>query len=190
MTDIPIIFSAPMVRALLDGRKTMTRRIARVVRKSPPGQIGGSDTYISRTAWCSVYPGDRLWVRESFRPVHSGDPSRGATYRADVNLDQTKWKPSIHMPRWASRLTLIVSAAKIERLQAISEADAIAEGVEPIFDHGTGNSSTHVIAFEHLWCSLHGSNAWLANPEVVALSFSVIKANIDANEPAFAGEAA
>lgn len=207
--DIPIIYSAPMVRALLADRKFMTRRLA---WKSTPCFIGDNpvppghkliSTNFGSTPipmsyppspWQKVKPGDRLWVRESFRPIHSAEPRRGANYMADAGRDDTKWKPAIHMPRWASRLTLIVTATKKERLQDISEADAIAEGIKrldrsafigggPLFglDEGEGHDTARG-AFNHLWRSLHGDGSWAENPEVVALSFRVIKANIDAPE--------
>lgn len=212
--DIPIIFSRPMVRALLEGRKTQTRRIVKLptkgeyVRPDMGGwaatTVGGGNSFIVRrdgtreparecvaiwnqtTGTCiamNYQPGDRLWVRENWRPIHSGDPSRGAVYMADVGRDDTKWRPSIHLPRWASRLTLIVTGVQVERLQEISEADAIAEGADPIVDHGTGSAPyLHRIGFEQLWCRIHGQGAWIANPFVVAVTFRVIKANVDAPE--------
>ena len=201
--DYPIIFSPPMVRALLDGRKTMTRRI-------PTAQ------------WRKVAPGDRLWVRENWQdycplwdgawcghgttedivtehlPVYRADPSdrhlRGPEGKQGVPL---KWRPSIHMPRWASRLTLAVTATKIERLQDIGWKDAIAEGIErgdPMPEvpnsHGTiwHNGMTDPLndwtrdptqAFRDLWTAIHGDDAWAANPEVIALTFTVHKGNID-----------
>lgn len=173
--DIPIIFSAPMVLALLAGRKTMTRRI-------PTPQ------------WRKVVPGDRLWVRENFAKVPTSayrrsegvqqtvspeDPDFAAIYAAGWDRSIPKWKPCIHMPRWASRLTLAVTATKIEPLQDISEEDAKAEGVEPIIDHGVGNRHLHRIAFEQLWERLHGAGSWLHPVEVVALTFAVHKINID-----------
>ncbi|WP_188260679.1 hypothetical protein [Azospirillum tabaci] len=128
MRDVPIIFSAPMVRALLDGRKTQTRRLA----TSPLAK---------------VQPGDRLWVRENFATSDAyGDPAiLGVEYAADGSTlayangelhykehgcaqYPGPWKPSIHMPRWASRLTLVVESMKVQRLQDISEEDARAEG--------------------------------------------------------------
>src|SRR5579872_7240504 len=119
MTDRPIIFSAPMVRALRGGRKTMTRRLA----TSPLAKARA---------------GDRLWVRESFtlydreEPIEGGKffrrvptPMYAADYEGFNKPDRDwSWSPSIHMPRWASRLTLIVTAVKVERLQEISEEDA------------------------------------------------------------------
>src|SRR5580692_1161056 len=111
MTDRPIIFSSAMVRALLDGRKTMTRRLA----TSPLRKTG---------------MGDRLWVRESVW-LNQGDVGAGRVrYRATEPDFKGYWTPSIHMPRWASRITLEVTGSRIERLQAITERDAQAEGAE------------------------------------------------------------
>ena len=194
MADRPIIFSGPMVRALLAGRKTMTRRLA-----------------TSPLARCK--PGDRLWVRETFS--YDGlDCDRGGIlppwYWADGNPeggDWTKPRPSIHMPRWASRLTLIVTANRIERLNDISPADAMAEGAKrfddiPISkyqsqyptnadrwsmeepgDTGECLSSART-AFGAYWIKLHSGDSWDANPEVVALTFRVERRNIDKLEAA------
>lgn len=204
MSDYPIIFSAPMVRALLDGRKTQTRRLAwRYVPTFP----GSEDLEQRPTLWQKVKPGDRLWVRENIRLVSIGPEDwRGIVYRADnsdvrLMLAKTDAKlsplhdtPSIHMPRWASRITLTVTDTRRQRLHEISEEDARAEGIE--WRHGmfgTWNSDGSLRcggslgareAFRCLWINLHGNGTWDANPEVVALSFSVAKINIDAQEAA------
>lgn len=223
--DIPIIFSAPMVRALLDGWKTMTRRIAwrsetdkrkmsfvcdgerpnPLARKAKGfGVQMGGEYWLRPTPWVGVRPGDRLWVREAWS--HDGpdletvksrlldaipQETYGPYYRAtEVAPDTLKWITPLHMPRWASRLTLIVTATKIERLQEISREDAIAEGLKlvskeieeffrwpPPFDAGMW--LTTPAAFAWLWRQLHGPDSWDANPEVVAFAFEVHKANID-----------
>jgi hypothetical protein len=223
MTDRPIIFSGPMVRALLDGRKTQTRRILKPpagcrienLAETDPHMFSGrtddpkswGDSFADDGGPLSLIdfaelryrPGDRLWVRENFKPVHGGDPSRGARYRTDASTDQTIWKPSIHMPRWASRLTLIVTGVKVERVQSISNKDAQAEGIveddgsEPDIWYVPGSGGTDLgrkmnplmadkpsKVFASLWCALHGDDAWKANPWVVALTFTVHKHNIDA----------
>lgn len=186
MTDYPIIFSAPMVRALLDGRKTMTRRLARRRDKSGLERA---------TPWVTVIPGDLLWVRESCWTFESQDVrhSNQVQYMADdgARFDTPssghwicKTRPSIHMPRWASRLTLIVTATKVEPLQNISEEDAKAEGAE-LVDEVTGRISlddrrgSYRLGFEAIWRQIHGAESWDANPEVVALTFRVIRENID-----------
>ena len=172
MTDRPIMFSPVMTRALLDSRKTQTRRLA-----------------TSPLARC--VPGDRLWVREMWADMAAltdGDFQRQAIYRADpcecygnedeyvdVTASDMRWRPSIHMPRWASRLTLHVEAVRVERLQDITEVDAIAEGMD---------CSPARLLFQLVWESLHGANTWIANPHVVVLTFRVERANIDAVAPA------
>lgn len=134
-----------------------------------------------------VSTGDRLWVREAWRPVHSTDPSRGAQYRADVGRDQTVWKPGIHMFRWASRLTLIVTGVKVERLQAITPFDAKQEGViEQMggwYSAAEGQSAPDPrSAYALLWNSINGTGAWDANPWVAAYTFTVHHQNIDQME--------
>lgn len=219
MTDHPIIFSAPMVRALLDGRKTVTRRLAwrseSDIRKMdficdgerpnplsrPAGAAGiqmAGKYWLRPTNWCSVNISDRLWVRESLQSF-AREPRATAQYVADITgvphrgvVDgwcdgRAYWQwdrkslPSIHMPRWASRLVLSVTAVKIERLQEISEADAIAEGVYTGKDGDLGPLDISARAlFADLWRKLHGPDSADANPEVVAITFTVHKCNIDA----------
>ena len=134
--------------------------------------------------------GDRLWVREAWRstpewdaaPPHAIQPGY-TLYEADGPWrahSYGKLRSSLFMPRWASRLTLIVTEVRVERLNDISVADAKAEGVEPICDHGVGNQHLHWIAFQQIWCGLHGPDAWLRNPWVCAVSFRPILANIHA----------
>lgn len=180
MTDRPIIFSAPMVRALLEGRKSQTRRLL----KPPYGTL----EYLRDGTWRPIcikfFPGDRLYVREAFCP-RLGYPAPIAKphYRADDDRPEWRglWKPSIHMPRWASRITLTVTEVRVQRLQEISEADARAEGVTQ-HRYGTARNPSwtdYKTSFEWLWDSLHGPDAWAANPWVVAVSFTVDRRNID-----------
>jgi hypothetical protein len=208
--DIPVIMSGPMVRATLDGRKTVTRRLAWRGEK-----VGGRR---KPSSWQQVKPAARLWVREtvacgacapsapstwapSFWRREQGTPENrndlwyaadGLSPRSPIT-ERGKWVPSIHMPRWASRLTLVVTATKIERLQDISEEDARAEGIFDFYSPGRmfgvkveegyafcGLSARE--SFMSLLCDLHGPDAWNKNPEIVAVSFRVIKANIDAPE--------
>jgi hypothetical protein len=150
MADYPILFSGEMIRALLDGRKTQTRRIVKPRRDPDFGcelspceiaaEINGDTRRIS-----SPYGqlGDLLWVRETFYPVYPQDPGYNngnpieydyrATYKDGDRLGDywapKKWTPSIHMPRQASRLTLELTNVRVELLQDISEEDAIAEGI-------------------------------------------------------------
>ena len=215
MADRPIIFSAPMVRALLDGRKTQTRR---VLGNSGPGrgrsnifsaQIGWSDSYVldpGNAGWrerdTPYAPGDRLWVRECWRTASAYDdlsPSQMGgeepiRYEADQTWQTWGWgrphstgrhRAARHMPRWASRLTLIVTEVRVQRLQEISEDDARAEGVgSTLTRFPDGGSIGHPASwhFEQLWGQIHGPDAWDANPWVAAISFTVHRCNIDTME--------
>lgn len=216
--DIPIIFSGAMVRALLDGRKTMTRRLAwrlgtpskqAIAKAKEDGKFGVIRPTVP-SPWQKVQPGDRLYVRENFAYVGTCDPgflTFQATYPGDLakygmmeNVPATlkeagyKWTPCIHMPRGLSRLTLVVTATKVERLQDMSPEDAEAEGCQYIAEGpGAGFwivdgaameccAEGAVECFERLWSGLYGAKSWDANLEVVVLSFRVVKANIDAPE--------
>jgi hypothetical protein len=131
-------------------------------------------------------PGDRLWVREAWAPHPDGVMAHGAVYRlchesaAQTGPGIERWRPSIHMPRWASRLTLSVTDVRVQRLQEISEADAQAEGVAPFVWVDRPLDAPHRYNFQLLWNDLHGPGAWEADPHVVALTFSVEQRNIDA----------
>lgn len=184
MKSRPILFSAPMVRALLDGCKTQTRR---AWRDQPPAGVrvgfvpGESTTPYGKS-------GDQLWVREAWAQPTSLDP--GPTfYRADYPAcvpshfenvppaDQIKWKPSIHMFRHQSRIQLEITGVRVERLQDISEADARAEGVFPgswEYDNGEG-TETAKESYECLWNSINGTGSWDLNPWVWCISFRRIK---------------
>lgn len=147
MTDRPILFSAPMVRAILEGRKTQARSV--FSRFQHPSN-------------------DRLWVRETWQWA----PPPGVIYRADAEVVGTRWRSPMSMPRWASRLTLIVKAVKVERLRDISEADAMAEGVAFI-----GSAKE---AFQELWDTINGKkHPWASNPWVAAITFEPHLRNID-----------
>jgi hypothetical protein len=188
----PILFSGPMIRALLDGTKTQTRRVvkpqpyaaeapamkARVYR--PGVAIFGvlADAAVG-DEWVCPYGsnGERLWVREAFafalEDGRVGPRPDSAIYRADDNDGWAHgWKPSIHMPRFASRILLEITDVRVERLQDISEADARAEGFSigppPCIDDPIG-------WYRRLWDQINGSGAWDANPWVWAISFKRIK---------------
>jgi len=201
MTDRPIIFCAPMIQALLAGRKTQTRRLAWSKRKPTSSNRGTRlSRWDGRSIWQTVRPGDRLWVRESWALAGCQADATGKEYfdarsmladhlrfRADAQgYDEVvqEWRSTIHMPRWASRLTLLVTATKVERLQAIELPDVRAEGCEVrefwIFgaDKDGRNESARNI-YRGIWESLHGAGAWDANPEVVVLAFTVKQRNID-----------
>lgn len=178
MVDRPILFSGPMVRAILEGRKTQTRR---VVKGNP---------YIAKPM--PYAPGDRLWVRETCHTYHWDHPR--SVYRADFDdgkkpcrvrkqiesYEVGRWTPAIHMPRWASRLTLVVTDSRVQRLQDVSEEDARAEGVErPIMPHWPGYP--YRSAFRGLWNDLNAKSGygWDENPWVVAVTFTPHQVNID-----------
>ncbi len=204
----PILFSAPMVRAILEGRKTVTRRILKVQPEIEPMRWKPFKTENKRASWapqsnsgkmflnstwgpiCCPYgqPGDQLWVRETFCigyalgggrftaiPFSSGECR--AFYRAtdDDKPDeaQRNWKPSIYMPRWASRINLEVTGIKVERLQDITAEEAIAEGIE-WFDDFRINDRLPPIAYRALWESINGTGSWDLNPWVWCVSFKRI----------------
>lgn len=190
MTEHPILFSGPMVRAILDDSKTQTRRII----KPQADDRGYRWTFDRMENWHGqrvqgpVYePGDRLWVRESLVRHDRGIPCRYAADGGPVFRDGEtvgwSWErnrlPSIHMPRWASRLLLEVVEVRVERLQDITAADVLAEGV--LTDHSRGLVGQHPIeyfddttvsVFRDLWDSINSKRApWSSNPWVWCISF-------------------
>jgi hypothetical protein len=163
MKERPILFSGPMVRAILEGRKTITRRVLKLQ------DYDGGNCYETRDgilrdilSLCPYgIPGDRLWVRETW-----ADPcgKRIPVYRADeaTAYQNVKWRPSIFMPRWASRITLEITRVRVERLQDITEKDAISEGVL-----SSDYDKTYRYAFSVLWDSINGPKyPWSDNPWV------------------------
>ena len=177
MKERPILFSGPMVRAILSGAKTQMRRI---VKPQPEllYRITGDSPY---------HKGMRLWVREAWNFLGTDMMRHGRTHSTQDGVVKyladgerrtinTKWRnvevwmarkpqsrPSIHMPRWASRITLEITGVRVERLQAISEADAAAEGCD-----GKGPLSYH---YAQLWESINGPGSWEANPWVWVVEF-------------------
>ena len=186
MADKPIIFSAPMIRALLDGRKTQTRRVLTLRNGIIHDRSDASDCV-------RFFPGDRLYVREAF--AKDSLMPNGVRYVATDDINELRKKrPSIHMPRWASRLTLTVTEVGVQRLQEISEADACAEGCKPgeLNDRGEPFPAEEPHPkcgwvgwdcardwYADLWDSLHGPGAWDLNPWVAAYTFTVHRCNID-----------
>ncbi|NNB67620.1 hypothetical protein [Pseudomonas fluorescens] len=221
----PILFSAPMVRAILEGRKTVTRRVCKpqpsanahttCASGNPMGAWWETGKDIIRCPYGK--PGERLWVRETWSDVNlQGAP--GIAYRADgdvrdlmedasfldedgaFNYDdprskpyhfacwsedllggkEGRWRPSIHIPRWASRILVEITAVRVERLQDISEDQAKSEGVRLYTDHAELGEWWHVDgidtysadprkSFELLWSSVGGD--WVANPWVWVVEF-------------------
>jgi hypothetical protein len=245
MTDYPMIYSAPMVRALIDGRKTQTRRIITpgnslfnrgkwsALHKRQewdwegawvddgPSPMGNPGPYL-KLPWKAgdddfeytvprIYPviqlGDRIWVKEAFRghkgynsypprewshwPVHYH--ADGLPDPRDDAGENGRLRSPIHMPRWASRITLTVTDARPQRVSEISEADSVAEGVESgqtsrglmwkAYDESPNCwVDTARISFTRLWNSIHGPDAWARNDWVWVYSFSVHHGNIDSME--------
>ena len=214
MRERPILFSAPMVRALLDGTKTQTRR---VVSKNDAAlleflaedtdHLGQKNEDGGTRVWCGDYPeegsdllksryglvGDQLWVRETFaHGIHAlsakfeedGPFVYAATDSVQHRLGE-KWKPSIFMPRYASRITLEITNVRVERLNDINEADALAEGIHKLpalrggycqIDGGTPIAGTPVIGYRNLWEQINGKGSWDLNPWVWCISFRRIDA--------------
>lgn len=211
MKERPMIFNAEMVRAILDGRKTQTRRI---MKKQPePSKAREGDFYFPCDKMQSMVHvsdfipgnsmipdaheffskccpfgevGDRIWVRETWTPA-SVDAEEGhyaPDYRATENGQPVdgRWRPSIHMPRWASRITLEITGVRVERLNSISQEDAQAEGMKltgwrPTYsdpDSG-GEVWTPYDNFAQLWESIYGEESWQANPWVWAITFRHIE---------------
>jgi hypothetical protein len=201
-----MIFNSEMVRAILDGRKTQTRR---TVKPQPPE---GSRLWGMPKVWddkrnlifwregdrsnygkpLQVEVGDIIWVRETFRPISESDTGfTGIEFRAGgMPDDDTKagllhdgtdrWRPSIHMPRWASRIDLEVTAVRVERVQEISEEDAKREGATPVEYEGMEHpdnpwmsAQAHKDAFRNLWQSIYTN--WDANPWVWVYEFRRVK---------------
>lgn len=190
----PILFSGSMVRAILEGRKTQTRRAVKTPLHEPLmerafapgcGIWRGKDGSEVRCPYGTR--GDRLWVKETF--IHEPEeycweastsvPSVPAhtIYRADVDPHGVQkgvgWRPCIFMPRYLSRIALEVVGVKVERLHDISEEDAKAEGVEaaPFCKAGRPNGLEHVESFEDLWGRINGPDSWAANPWVWCIGF-------------------
>lgn len=238
MKECSILFSAPMVRAILDGSKTVTRRIAKPIRHPDLGNVYAPGALVLEHEpqhvidRCCPYgqPGDRLYVREAWRIgawnednqqiavdyidgpdkawrqvpltpegqelfdrlwIQSSDecrrkgvrPDADGNYRWAPGESPLRWRPSIHMPRWASRITLEITGVRIQRLQDISETDARAEGVRQMRDdsgcwvgrEGPGRFvtpwPTAGEAFCDLWRSINGADSWNENPWVWAIEF-------------------
>ncbi|HBN8303652.1 hypothetical protein SOJ57_01880 [Pseudomonas aeruginosa] len=208
----PILFNDQMVRAILEGRKTVTRRAVKDTGfYAIDAAIHGNEVALREREALSTrcpfgQPGDRLWVREAWtidllaaystekgydseyelryraddaaREIHVA-PGEPDPYLALYDSQRGDWRPSIHMPRWASRILLEITAVRVERLQDISEEQALAEGVhgEPC-DHARQACSdigcwgdTAKGAFGFLWEQLNGAGAWQAKPWVWVVEF-------------------
>jgi len=206
----PILFSAPMVRAVIEGRKTQTRRCIKLTngvfmqhdfwpsdhQKAPfegnwPVKIYDTGEEAVRCPY--GIPGDRLWVRETFAPHPQSNET--VFYKATVDIEKGfpvwsgPWRPSIYMPRWASRILLEITDVSVQRVQEISEEDAEAEGIErskweysctPYKNYMRGadgysqmDHSAPTASFMSLWDSINAKRGfgWAENPWVWAISF-------------------
>ncbi len=193
MKERPIIFNSDEVRAILEGRKTMMRRVI----KPQPHEIAYRDCYVNeelayfwrygkeredcpRPKDCPFgQPGDRLWVKETWRLPY-GAPNRWVDYKADDARDGFKWRSPVRMPRWASRITLEIINVHVERLQDISEEDAKAEGVAWV---GLGRlgcklgDGSYREGFSFTWDSIaKRSYGWDTNPWVWVIEFKQVEA--------------
>ena len=203
-----MIFNDEMVRAILNNRKTQTRRI---MRNQPAGDTpetpvmirnknGAFQWYDDRYGESGFFPcpfgqqGDRIWVRETYRVHSKATDVATLVYRASVRnswTEQThrvpvyvcnkqvspeKWTPSIHMPRWASRILLEITDVRVERLQDISDEDARAEGCWRGRGFGRPDLAVSLCdEFPTLWASVYGEENWLANPWVWVIEFKRIQ---------------
>lgn len=230
----PILFSGAMVRAILEGKKTQTRRVV----KPQPDEMSARNYYLGDWVAKSPYgrKGDRLWVRETWYCDHCferdydrtarwyegkllppeecekewlGENREHMYYRADVPSGRfcdagywgepgSHWKPSIHMPRWASRITLEVTGVRVERLQEISREDAWEEGIpqtageagplglmNPEEPGHEWDNRTSVENFARLWESINGPGSWAANPWVWVVEFKRVP---ESSKPETEGE--
>ena len=174
--DQPIIFSVDMVKAILDGRKTMTRRVIKPQPVTSDGMIAKSvPIWLYPSEFVQYCPygqvGDRLWVRETYYPcIDAEQEIRGdCVYKASEHahlVAEGEWKPSIFMPRWASRITLEITAVRVERLQEIKQTDVDREGISSI------NIINAIPKFRELWDSINGKKyPWSSNPWVWVIKF-------------------
>ena len=175
-TEHPILFSTPMVRAILAGQKTVTRRVIRGVSPGAdrPLAMCGAVSFSDTGRWITCpygAPGDRLWVRETWRYESDGV----AMYRADVRDElahRAKWRPGIHLRREHARLFLAVEDVRVERLHVIDEADAEREGFRAIFAPSQGVIAGARDRFADLWQKINGKRApWSADPWVWRVRF-------------------
>lgn len=232
MKERPIIFNTTMVKAIIDGRKTQTRRLVKPQPKFFKGEAGGhwwrcthvhsmvrvEDELLNPGEYYKGFidevnpfgkKGDRLWVRETFcigtieeedhyqgspKPLYvhqDGDPKQYPIYkeyclRDNISIDDVLWKPSIHMPRSASRILLEITKIRIERLNQISSQDAVQEGLLKLPASGRyvvnrgdqyfgAASNNPCEVFKWLWESIYGSSSWELNPWVWVVEFNVVQ---------------
>lgn len=213
MREGPILFNAPMARATLTDRKNQTRRIMKLRNGQymPPSQRKDPNGWAQMLRLCPYgQPGERLWGKENYRTYKGFDHESMLTmqerlscndyemrilapihYEADggrrnwnaTDASPGRLRPSIHMPRWASRMTLEVLNVRVERLQDISEEDAVAEGIEKteagfwsLYGQAeTDGTYSPIASYRALWSSINGPESWDANPLVWAVNFKRIE---------------
>ncbi|HCI6306017.1 morphogenetic protein [Klebsiella pneumoniae] len=217
MKERGMIFNGEMTRAILDGRKTQTRRPVKfpVHDKNLGCELAGNELAGELSAGNYLNsafgkPGDRIWVRETWQAIHDycdenghvderryarSIPRHRGNYWHPVYEEawgnesredrEFPWRPSIHMPRWASRILLEITDVRVERLNTISEKDATAEGVPPAgsllpdypgtFLTPKGDFATAKVAFQRLWESIYGEESWNANGWVWVIEFKRVE---------------
>lgn len=214
MTSRPLIFAAPMVLAILAGRKSQTRRIVKPQPVSPFRSSSGAWVDMDASPQtitelrCPYEPGGLLWVRETWQYADwtdDGEPfvrfkadgkrmfadtkhiddgwtsklqdiwaqlSASDNFDIDMRAADRHWRSPIHMPRWASRITLRITDVRVQRLNEISCADAIAEGCKAVSLHALDcDSPDPRDEYRNLWQSLHGEGSWAANPWIWRIEF-------------------
>jgi len=205
MRERGMIFNADMVRAVLNGSKTQTRRmltprhlelIGLAARSGECYPLESGQQHANSQSYYREFcpfgaVGDRLWVRETFSVVPRtayaasegvqqvicpDDSHEAAIFRAgwEHSSGGIRWRPSIHMPRWASRITLEITGVRVERLRDLSEEDAKSEGVTPPAG-GVLPGWEHRINFRELWMSIYGADNWEANPWVWVIEFKRVE---------------
>ncbi|HHT2831407.1 TPA: morphogenetic protein [Klebsiella aerogenes] len=204
MTERGMIFNGEMVRAILDSRKMQTRRIVKgtdgAVKFCKEWDINGEEIFVvlgekDHTGMNPVLGtiscpfggvGDRIWVRETWARYNIDQDSHDMAYRATAPEDWPeggRWRPSIHMPRWASRILLEITDVRVERLREISQSDAEAEGVEKLKkgfwkNYQPGWTEFQLTArgsFATLWKSIYGDESWYADPWVWVIEFKRVE---------------
>jgi hypothetical protein len=205
MKEHPIIFTKPMVQAILAGRKTMTRRIVKGIPHEQIVKVEQQTDLLwefdnelhDLKMWTIKCPygkiGDRLWVRETWQHtrcinINPEDENYGYVYKSDGqpwdDYIGWTWKPSIHMPRLASRIILEITNIRVEKLQDITKLEAINEGIEivdtiPVIQYKDYEVANGIFcnpknSFNSLWNTIHGKDSWNLNPWVWIIVFKKI----------------
>ena len=203
----PILFSTPMVQAIMENRKTQTRRIVKLPKYHPSrtekqhdvmtikdwNLYDGNNELIGKLK-CPYNVGDVFWVRETFHKIHDAETDEFLRfgYKADKDWIGAKWIPSLFMPKEACRNYLKIKSIRVERLQDISEEDAIAEGAKDRLRHSDlkvleglkdwvipSPFLQHQFGFLAIWCTINGCDNWISNPFVWVYEFEKIEKPLD-----------